>query len=205
MPPTPVTIQFVSCGAYAILDTDYNLPSYDVYLKSLKVIQGDPCTDVHDQDYGLRQVPSVVHAYSMFNIFPVAGEAPNIVYIQGVSRRDYCPSRSFLQWTEESCKLSTPHATSPATNWWSSSYHDLAHISLVGEADKSKWELKYEGGTFCLKNYIRPFNVPADHACAGKYLSIGSSTPAQNALQIGIGAKNVGNCQLKLMKNGEGS
>lgn len=77
-----------------ILDTDYNLPVYDTQTKQEKVVAGDPCTDIHDNDYGLRKVSFNPQSY--FNIYPVAGEAPNVVYIQGSDRKDLCPNRSFL-------------------------------------------------------------------------------------------------------------
>jgi hypothetical protein len=204
VPPTQVTITFVSCGNYLLLDTDYNLPSYDTYLHQQKTVFGDPCSDSHENDYGLRQIGTPVNPFTFFNIFPVAGEASNVVYIQGVSRREHCSGRSFLQWTEESCQLSTPYAKSASTKWWNSSYHDLAHVSLAGEDGKSKWELDYAQGLSCQRNYIKPFNVPATSACANKYLSLGSSGPTGNPLQIGIGTKNNLTCQVKLLVNGVG-
>ena len=54
-----------------ILDTDYNLPSWDIYIRHEKEISGDPCSDIHDEDYGLRQTP--LDDLSYFNIYPVAG------------------------------------------------------------------------------------------------------------------------------------
>lgn len=204
VPPTQVTITFVSCNNYLILDTDYNLPSFDTYLGEEKIVSGDPCSDSHENDYGLRQVGTPINPFALFNIFPVAGEAPNVVYIQGVSRRDVCGDRSFLQWTEELCQLSTPYATSESTEWWNSSFHDLAHVSLAGEQGKSKWELTYGQGLGCQRNYIKPFNVPAESACKDKFLSLGSSASVGNPLQIGIGSKLNSACQVKLLVNGVG-
>lgn len=128
-----MSIQFISCSNYVILDTDYNLPPYDSFLKEYKQVAGDPCSDSHDNDYGLRQVSAPVNPFAFFNIFPAAGEAANVVYIQGISRKEYCPERSFLQWTEESCQLSTPYATDPSTLWWNSTYRDIAHVNVTGE------------------------------------------------------------------------
>jgi hypothetical protein len=69
--PTKVSVQFLSCGNYMILDTDYNLPSWDVYIRQKKEISGDPCSDIYDKDYGLRQ--TTLNDLAYFNIYPVAG------------------------------------------------------------------------------------------------------------------------------------
>jgi len=85
--PQKVTIKVRGCGAYFVLDTDFNLPNADftfsnfyvTYPKDPNAGDLDPCRTASNIEYELRR--STINNNIYFNIYPSAGDGPYIIFI----------------------------------------------------------------------------------------------------------------------------
>ena len=101
-------------------------------------------------DYELRRSSNNPQTY--FNIYPVPGATPYVIYIEGVDRRRDCPDRAFLQWTEENCANSNNNVDGVLTDpsvLYQVSEPTMAKINLVGPLQASKFEIKFSTSDKC--------------------------------------------------------
>lgn len=110
---------------------------------------GDKCDTVYNVDYELRRSPA--NESNFFNIYPVPGESPYVIYIEGVDRRTACPDRAFLQWTEESCAKSNNNVDGVVdpSLYYIPTEPTMAKINLVGPTEASKFIIKFSTTESC--------------------------------------------------------
>jgi len=156
--PQKVQIFFRGCGNYLILDTDTNFPPSDylpyppftAFPKGPAGGDGNQCNTIYNVDYELRR--SSINPQVYFNIYPVPGASPYVIYIEGVDRRTACPERAFLQWTEENCARSNNNVDGVLTDLsvlYQITEPTMAKINLVGPLQASKFEIKFSTSDFC--------------------------------------------------------
>lgn len=128
-----------------MLETDTNIPLYDVdpvtfdnFLKDPTAGDGDACRTRDNVEYELRRFSADGNT---FNVYPSPGDPIDVIYIEGADRRDACPDRAFLQWTEDNCAVSVNDFNSAVdpSEMYQPSEPTMAKINLVDAFTASKF------------------------------------------------------------------